>query len=324
MTEFFLFHYLNGEMYDEEHYEKIRDDELHLWLYHHRQSGIAVWCDALDFRAAELETSADALVLFHYTCREGMSCIADKRNAPIDMLSRLIHGDNPFGHGLITAAQEPHLFGHKHHVLTNFVWPRIGDVFKLGVAQVKSLKNSGNPGAGPSDPANQWVCTEILGDPKHQGAVDFCIPLLVPPSYVYPLGIRLTPDLEGVVNIGCNRWGEKQWQGRDICMVQFDEDGLDRLSMAGWSGNTSILEHRFHCIEGRYGPDHTNTVNELSSLTELLQASGKYEEAEPLLRRLSECEERECNEMCCREGSANDLNEYAMVDVVVLESDITP
>merc|ERR1712129_314007 len=194
-------------------------------------------------------------------------------------------------------------------------WPRIGDVFKLGVAQVKSLKNSGNPGAGPSDPANQWVCTEILSDPKLQGAVDFCIPLLVPPSYVYPLGIRLTPDLEGVVRVGCNRWGEKQWQGRDICMVQFNEDGLDRLSMAGWSGNTSILEHRAHCIEGRYGPNHVNTINELSSLAELLQASGKYEKAEPLLLSLKANEEGE--------GSANESNEYPP-DVVVMESDGTP
>jgi len=287
LTEYFKKHYQQGEIFAAEHYAKIYDEELHLWFYEHRHSGIRVWCEALDLRTGD--AGPEPAVVFHYTNRDAICKIADKRNAPVEVFSHLASldcTDHAFGRGLVTAAQEPHLFAEKDDALINFFWPRTVDAFKLPGGRVKSLEKSGNPAAGPNDPANLWVCAEILDDDKHQGAVDFCIPLLVAPADVYPLGLRVAPELVGDVELGCNRWGEKQWDGRDICVVQFDEGEFERLSQAAWTGNINILKLRAEWLEKSLGPEHSETIMALSDLAALLQASGKFEEAKPLVRRV--------------------------------------
>mmetsp|Transcript_64475 Transcript_64475/g.124213 ORF Transcript_64475/g.124213 Transcript_64475/m.124213 type:complete len:599 (+) Transcript_64475:80-1876(+) len=287
LTEHFQKHYPQGHVFEAEQYTKVYDAELHLWFYEHRDSGIKVWCEALDLRDGDV--GPEAAVVFHYTNRDAMRKITDKRNVPTDVFSHLVNQDctdHEFGNGLITAAQEPHLFGQKDDALVNFFWPRTTDAFKLPGGKVKSLEKSGNPAAGPNDPANLWVCAEILEDERYEGAVDFCIPLLVSHTSVYTLGLRVTPDLVGDVELGCNRWGEKQWDGRDICVVHFNEGELGRLSTAGWTGNIDILKQRAECLEKKLGPEHHETVSVLSELAALLQASGRYEEAKPLVRRV--------------------------------------
>jgi len=56
--------------------------------------------------------------------------------------------------------------------------------------------------------------------------------------------------------------------------------------MAAWSGNIDILYKRVKCLEKTLGPEHTETIRALSELAALLQASGKFEEAQPLVRRV--------------------------------------
>jgi len=288
LTEYFGKSYQEGHLFEEENYAKIYDGELHLWFYEHRYSGIKVWCEALDLRLGDV--GSESVVLFHYANRDAIRQIADKRIPPVDVFLNLVNRDitdHAFGSGLTTAAQEPDLFGEKDDALVNFFWPRNADVFKsLPGGNVKSVEKSGNPISGPSDPANLWVCAEVLEDERYQGAVDYCIPLLVSHTSVYPLGLRVTPDLAGDVELGCNRWGEKQWDGRDICMVHFDEGELGKLCTAAWTGNTDILNKRVECLEHRLGPEHIDTIRALSELAAFLQASGSHEEAKPLVRRV--------------------------------------
>jgi len=297
LTEHFQTGYTNGEPYDGSAYTMRFDERLQASVWEHAGSGIRVWSEALDLRASAPQHPW--IVLYHYVGCDEFVDIVSKRKKPVDALTTLASKAHHFGIGMLTNSKEPHAFGCKEDVLLNNKWPRIGDAFKTGPGQVKSLLGSGNPEGGPTDPANRWVCEEVLEDTRTIGDVDCCVPILVPSCFAYDIWTRMTPELEGVIPVGCNKWGEKQWQGRDICIVQVSQKGHASLSEAGFEGLVDILCRRIAHLEKTKGRAHDESLRSVCDLAVLLQAMGRHQEAKPLLRRVLEGRGSKSGESCC-------------------------
>ena len=81
------------------------------------------------------------------------------------------------------------------------------------------LARCGGMGSGPDDPRNAQLCEAILAGGRRANAA-YCIPIIAPQSVVYDIWKRTAPDLVlDDVQLGCNRWKQKQWHGRDVQVI---------------------------------------------------------------------------------------------------------
>jgi len=284
LAEYFSGCYDLGIPYRGANYHRRFDDVSSRHVLEHLASGIRIWEDAVDLRAAAPESRV--ALLYHYTNSVGFAAVELKECRPLDILEHLAREAHHFGKGLLTNTKSPEEFGTKDEVLINNHWPRPDDEFQFPSGPPKTLSDWGNPRAGPDHPANKWVSSEVLAATRSKA--DYCVPLLVPECFVYSIWERTTPDLPKHVEIGCNRFGEKQWTGRDICIVQFTRLGRTTMAHADLEPVERLLRKRVAVMEVQKGPTSSDTISCVSDLAAVLHAMGNQQEAEPLIRRVLE------------------------------------
>merc|ERR1719223_315743 len=262
LTDYFNNEYVDGELYEGPHYYKHYDDEVGTGLLIHGRSGIVVWSEALDLRVSAPGGSSSSQVLFHYTSRSVFTAaICGDRDAVALMSLLDMEACSDFGPGLLANAFEPDAFGYKDDVLVNNHWPRVADPNIFDQEHETWLLAAGDSAAGPGDSYNQRVVDAILENPAHQGQADFCIPLIVPKCFIFdiwkswPARMNELASEEGSEErmVGCNKWGDPQWKGRDICMVHLCEDGKAVLADMVPQQRLEIVSRRVAHLEGARG-----------------------------------------------------------------------
>jgi len=295
LTDYFSNGYVDGELYEGPHYDGHYDDELGTSLLIHGRSGIVVWSEALDLRASEQGGSCSSQVLFHYTARSVFKAAIRGDQDP-QALMELIDtvGCGDFGPGLLANASEPDTFGYKDDVLINNHWPRVADPNISDKEHETWLLAAGDSAAGPGDSYNLRVVDAILDNPAHHGHADFCIPIIVPHCFVFDIWKRWPTQMSKTAAaedrmIGYNQWGDKQWKGRDICMIHLSDDGKAMLADMVPQKRLEIVSRRVAHLEGARGRVHADTVAAVEYLAVLLHGLGRYHDAVKPLQRAVDC-----------------------------------
>mmetsp|Transcript_62770 Transcript_62770/g.124086 ORF Transcript_62770/g.124086 Transcript_62770/m.124086 type:complete len:838 (-) Transcript_62770:134-2647(-) len=312
LRSYFCTGYLDGKLYEGPNYHRHYDEELEAAMLVHSRSGICVWNEALDLRAFAPKSSSE--VLFHYTARDVFRA-AVRSDPDLAALIKLLTMDvcSDFGPGFITNASEPDTFGYKDDVLLNNHWPRVADPAISDQEHETWLLTSGDSAAGPGDSQNWRVVEAILENPKNQGKADFCIPLIVPHCFVrdlwnqWPLQRGKTTvvttmeaerklhtkadvvDVDEVAAVGCNRWGDMQWKGRDICMVHLNVEGNSMRAKAARETRLEVFFKRMSHLEGLIGRTHPETVAFVTYFAVVLHKLGRYKKAVELFRQVVDC-----------------------------------
>lgn len=287
LTTHFEGDYVDGGVLTSARYRKGLDQSLQLQVYEHGATGIKVWAEAVDLRGeAPLEPY---MVLFYYTSRTGLGCIAPDGADRAAALAGTSDPQGHFGSGIYTSCREPQVFGSKEAVLYNCYWPRVGDSQVTDPGHATHLLARGNPDAGPEDKMNRPVCEAILADAGQRQLADYCVPLLVPQRFAFNIWERMPPDLAGWCP-GCNRWGEQQWAGRDLWVVQvaFPAAVNSRDCKVG------ILRKRLELLHRAKGRHHADTLDCVSTLAWMLKDLGQYADAEGLFRYEMQASEELC------------------------------
>jgi len=288
LKAYFQHDYLEGEPYVGERYQY--DNTCSIPTLLHRATGIAVWDGVVDLRPADSESSR-FVVLFHFTGPVGFASIADRSKMNVELYEHFQDEYSHFGQGVYCTGSAPDVFKDKEAILLNKFWPQCGDPEAPPDHEANVLKAVGNVCAGPSHPLNKLVCDAILQNEAHSGKADYCIPMLVPERFAYGIWQRTTPDLAGQIELGCNRWNELQWEGRDVYVVQLTEEGKVNSVMSGMDEKLDVPMKRLAKLSTTLGPENQSTASALFNLVRTLTELGRYESAEPLARRsVLDCE----------------------------------
>ncbi|CAK0822283.1 unnamed protein product [Prorocentrum cordatum] len=276
--------YLEGQLYQGPAYVRSFDVEFQLPVLTHEESGIRVWSEALDLRAAAPDSRV--VVLYLYTDRAGFSRIASTSAKEVEVFTGFEDKLGPFGRGVAVTRWEPDAFHSKREALLNNHWP----CMEAGEGGEPRVLRQVNPRSGPDDPWNAKLVESILRrGAEHAGCADFCIPVLVPSCFAYNIWEQMPPDLEAEgIEVGCNRWGEPQWPDRDVWVVQLSEQGASRAAAAGSGGKVEVFRQRLRWVELQKGGEHADALSALSSLASTLKKLGMFQEAEPLYRKALE------------------------------------
>jgi len=292
LSDYFKDGYLDGKLYEGPYYDRHHDEELGILLLKHRRSGILVWREAIDLRVSS--TNNDSQVLFHYTSRDALKDALGRDRDPsmlIKLLNEHLCGD--FGPGLLANTSEPEVFGYKDDVIVNNHWPRIADPMISDREHETWLLVAGDSTAGPGDSRNFRVVDAILENPQNHGRADFCIPLIVSQCFVYdiwkhsltqasdPVVVAVEAERERgeVAMVGHSRWGDKQWTGRDICMVDVSIEGKAVLAEAVCKRRLEIVNKRIKHLDGAKGRTHADTMAAVEDSAQLLHKLGRYDDA---------------------------------------------
>lgn len=291
LTKYFKGPYKAGELFGGSKYQYRHDNELHIDVLVHCCSGIKVWDMALDLTG---HGAAGAVrVLYHYTNRMGFASIAGRSKKDVEVLASLEDQATHFGCGVYTTSKEPDAFGSKDEVLLNNYWPRCGDRNEGEQHEANVLARTGLMSANPHDPQNSETCRAILSNPKRRDCADYCIPIIAPAGLVYDIWQRAPPDLASrVPGLGYNKWGELQWRGRDVKVLQVSEGAQLCSGRASAEGKVLVMWMRIELSEerrGRYAPATLRCRRELAAL---FAARGRFEDAEGLSRQAFEASKK--------------------------------
>lgn len=270
-------------------------------MLEHGFSSIRVSGVPLDLRPAAPD-DAHPVVLFSYTDQAGYQDylrLAREGAAAPELLSRLARSGRPqqtplFGRGAYFTRKEPNDFASKQAVLWNNHWPsqkELDDEEKQqspdAVRPTRSFMSrvaTSNPAErslkGPQSHRNSALCDRVAQD--FAGMADYCVPVLAPPSLACWLWQRPSQDLARLgVGPGCNCFGEKQWDGRDIWVVRLPmEESLP--------AQIEEAKRKAELLTRVRGDAHPETQAAFGRLAELLEADGRAGEAELLLRHVLE------------------------------------
>ncbi|CAK0847817.1 unnamed protein product, partial [Prorocentrum cordatum] len=269
-------------------------------ILEHSLSHIRVSGTPLDLRAAAPHDPP--VVLFAYADQakyRDYLRLAREGATSAELLERLGRKGRPqqtplFGRGAYLTCKDPSDFASKEKALWNNHWPsqrELDDEERQQAPEGATLRptrsfmsrvTSASPAerslAGPRSYRNSALCGRVATD--FAGLADYCVPVLTPPSLACWIWHRPPQDLESLgVGPGCNCFGERQWDGRDIWVVRLPmEESLPaRIEEA---------KRRAELLTRARGDAHPEARAALGHLAELLEADGRAGEAELLLRHL--------------------------------------
>lgn len=247
LARYFQTGYLAGRVFQVPGYTSHVDRDLSISVQEHRGSGIKVWSEAVDLRAAD--PASATTVLFHYTGKLG-AALLNRTGEEAEMWTSLESREQHFGRGVYACAQDPGRFLSKEDVLLNNHWP----------CALYPCVN---------DPSNAVICEQVLSTEHLQGEADYCIPILVPESCIYGLWERPAPDLEGEVGVGCDRWGTRQWPERDIFVIQLTPTAMNSLEVASGGEAAKRTCKKLEALKRAKGLADPDTLTSLHRLVAL-------------------------------------------------------
>merc|ERR1712194_994122 len=88
---------------------------------------------------------------------------------------------------------------------------------------------------------------------------------------------------------GCNPWGERQWQGRDICVVRLSTEGRAKVIKAGLDSRLESARKRLAYFESLRGHEDAETLAAVACFAALQHRSGNSKDALVSLQRVIGC-----------------------------------
>lgn len=262
LAEYFQTGYLAGELFDSPTYERVTDKDLGVSVLKHRDTGIKVWSEARNLLPSD--NSSYPTVLFLYTDKDGFASLVNTATSDLEIFASLAGKDKHFKRYTRMSNKEPDGFDSKAALMPGR----------------NQAMNSMSSTSAPSQDVNVKVMDY------------FCVPILVPESFVSSIWRYTSVDLGGTVDVGDTAWKERLWASGEDQVIRMIEEGMVLLKLAGPSNALEVKRKRVAHLEQVLGQGHPKTLMALDTYALGLQAAGKYAEAEPLYKQVLEYRQR--------------------------------